>query len=274
MFARIVREPLFQFLVVGVVLFVLFAAAGRESNEDTAILIDADDIRLLSERWAMQWHRPPTDEELRNLVDGLVREEVLYREALALGLDRDDTVVRRRLVQKVEFLIADTVSSEPANFELQAYFDANAEKYRQSARVSMTHIYLNPDERGASIEEDARRLLESLRAANLGRAEDHGDRFMLGHDYTSASPAALDRDFGTGFGEAVLALPVGEWSGPVRSGYGLHLVRLRDRTESRLLVLEEVRERVLVDYMDERRRQADEETYERLRQRYDIRIDY
>ena len=273
MFARIVREPLFQFLLVGAILFVLFAAAGRESTEDTAIVIDTDDIRLLSERWAMQWHRSPTDEELRNLVDGLVREEVLYREALALGLDRDDTVVRRRLVQKVEFLIADTVSLEPANFELQAYFDANAETYRQPARVSMTHIYLNPDERGASIEEDARRLLESLRAANLERAEDHGDRFMLGHDYTSASPATLDRDFGTGFGEAVLALPVGEWSGPVRSGYGLHLVRLRDRTESRLLVLEEVRERVLVDYMGERRRQAYEETYERLRQRYDIRIE-
>ena len=142
MFARIVREPLFQFLLVGAILFVLFAAAGRESTEDTAIVIDTDDIRLLSERWAMQWHRSPTDEELRNLVDGLIREEVLYREALALGLDRDDTVVRRRLVQKVEFLIADTVSLEPANFELQAYFDANAETYRQPARVSMTHIYL------------------------------------------------------------------------------------------------------------------------------------
>jgi hypothetical protein len=270
---KIAKEPLFHFLLLGVVLFAIFTAAGRAPSDDTEIVIDADAIRRLSERFVMQWDRPPTEEELKGLVDGLVREEVLYREALVMGLDRDDTVVRRRLVQKIELLIEDTVSSEPPESELRAYFEAHAEKYRQPARVSMTHVYLNPDVRGTAIEKDARRLLASLRASNVEHAEDMGDRLMLSYDYPSTSVDGLDRDFGKGFGEALVGLPIGEWAGPVASGYGLHLVRVRERIESRLPSLEEVRERVLVDYMDERRRRANEEAYARLRKRYDIRIE-
>lgn len=273
---RLIREPLLHFLLVGLSLFGLFAALNKDSALPTnRIEISRADIEQLHLLFQRQWQRLPTPQELRALIDGRIREEVLYREALALGLDRDDTIVRRRMAQKVEFLVADTaVPAQPEEAALAAYFDSNRERYREPARLSFTHVYFSPDQRGARATSDAQIVLKSLQASktNPGSAAGRGDRFMLAYDYVDKGTDELARDFGQVFADALERLPVGRWSGPVTSGYGTHLVYVSAREDVRIPLLSQVRERVVADWLADQRKVANDKVFQRLRSRYEISI--
>ena len=272
--SRFLREPLVHFLALGVLLFVLFALFGGSGGDpDSTILVTEADVGRIAATWQRQWGRLPTRAELSSLVDQHIREEVLYREALAMGLDRDDTIVRRRLVQKIEFLSEDlALPTEPSEEDLRAWFEQERERYRVPARVSFTHVYLSRDRRGERTAADARDLLAELRAEGVARAPARGDRFMLQYDLVLRSEAEVARDFGSGFAAAVLDLTVGDWQGPVESGYGLHLVRVSERTESRLPELDEVRDEVRNDLATDLRRRANEDFYRQARERYRVQV--
>jgi hypothetical protein len=184
---RVLREPLVHFLAIGLFLFLLFALVNDEQRDSgNRIEITAADIEQFVAIFRKQWQRPPNAQELQSLIDSRVREEVLYREGLAMGLDKDDTIVRRRLAQKVEFLMGDVSGvTEPDDATLQAYYDENAERYREPPRLSFSHIYFNTDRRGEQAATDARALLERLRAASprVTQAPDEGDPFMLPRVY-------------------------------------------------------------------------------------------
>ena len=269
------REPLVHFLAIGAFLFVayLWLNDPYATSSSTRIEVSANDIDLLRTRWMKQWQRPPTQPELESLIEAHIREEVFYREALALGLDKDDTIVRRRMAQKVEFLVADlAVPTEPDEAELRAYFQENQERYRQPVSLSFTHIYFNPDRRGSSIHRDAQAELHRLQAAKESpeRTRERGDRFMLAHEYVEKSAPEIARDFGQAFEKRLVELEPETWRGPVASGYGLHLVYISDRTESRLPEFAAVREKVENDFLIDRRREVNELAYQRLRERYEI----
>jgi len=273
---RIVREPLLHFLLIGLLLFGLFTLVNRNSTSPAnRIEITRADIEQLQALYQRQWQRPPTPQELSGLIDGRIREEVLYREALALGLDRDDTIVRRRLAQKVEFLVADfDVPAQPEDTVLSAFLEANPDRYQEPGRVSLTHIYFSSDRRGVRAAAEAESLLKRLKTTRgiPKRAPELGDRFMLAYDFADQRTDELSRDFGQAFADALTRLPLRQWSGPVTSGYGQHLVYIRSRTDARMPRLSEVRERVATDWAAEQRRAADQRIYERLRARYDITI--
>lgn len=269
------REPLLHFLAIGAFLFgvYLWLNDPYKGSASTRIEVSANDIELLRARWMKQWQRPPTANELQGLIESHIREEVLYREAVALGLDKDDTIVRRRMAQKMEFLVADVaVPMEPAEAELRAYFEANQERYRDPVTLSFTHIYFNPDRRGASAQSDAEVALTRLQVAKQPprRAPDLGDRFMLAHEYVGESTPDIARDFGGAFAQALLKLEPDKWQGPVASGYGLHLVYIKDRVEPRLPDFVAVREKVKNDFLVDKRHEVNEFAYQRLRERYEI----
>lgn len=269
------REPLVHFLAIGAFLFAIYLWLNdpNQSSTSARIEVSANDIELLQARWMKQWQRPPTERELEVLTEAHIREEVLYREALALGLDNDDTIVRRRMAQKMEFLVADVaVPTEPDEAELRAYFKANQERYREPVKLSFTHIYFNPDRRGSGTQTDAEAELDRLQAAKQPprRAGDLGDRFMLAHEYVKKGAPEIARDFGATFAQRLVELEPGAWQGPVASGYGLHLVYISDRAESRLPDFATVRERVKNDFLIDKRRQVNELAYRRLRERYEI----
>ena len=270
----LLREPLVYFLLGGAVLFALHGVFGAADVSGRAIVIGRQDIESLSQQFAAQWRRPPTRAELESLVEGQIREEVLYREGLALGLDRDDTILRRRIGQKMEFLIADTaVPDDPGDAVLRAYFDANRAKYDEPPHVSFTHIYFSIDARGARAQADAERVLRGLQGPGAPvRAPERGDRFALSFDYASRTADQVDQEFGGGFGQQILDQPPGQWRGPVRSAYGLHLIRVTERTPARPAVFEEARERVVTDFVYEHRRDANEAAYRRLRNHYAITV--
>jgi len=273
---RLLREPLVHFLAIGVLLFVLFALVNDDRRAaGNRIEITAADVEQLALMFRKQWQRPPDQQELQGLVDARVREEVLYREALAMGLDEDDTIVRRRLAQKVEFLMGDVSGiTEPEDETLQIYYQEHAERYREPPRLGLSQVYFSTDRRGEQAAIDAEALLSRLRAANppITQAPDEGDPLMLPHIYVDKSTDDIARDFGAAFAERIGGLDTKLWHGPVASAYGLHLVYIASRDEARLPPLEEVRSQVVNDWLVEQRRTADERIYRRLRSRYEISV--
>jgi hypothetical protein len=274
---KFLRDPLIQFIVLGAILMGVYAFVSDAFTEDESrrIAINEAEVVLLVAGWERQWRRPPTEEELRGLIDARVREEVLYREALSVGLDENDMVVRRRMVQKMEMLTQDiALLADPTDLELTAFFEERPDDYRLPPRISFSHIYFNEDRRGSTTEDDARQALAQIQAESPQpeTAPERGDRFMLQYDYPLSSPQEVQRLFGGRFAEAVMELEPG-WHGPIVSGYGLHLVNIRGREEGRLPEYTEVRERLVMDYNRMRSERANEQLFEGLSASYDIEID-
>ena len=277
MMRRILGEPLLHFAVLGALLFVLFRALGdpREATPQR-IVVTTGQIERLAETWRRTWQRPPTRAELDGLVQEYVREEIFYREALALGLDRDDTIVRRRLRQKMEFLTEDLgTPAQASEEELRSFLVAHPARFRVEGRLSFRHVFLSSERRGeASALQDATRLLVALQEDPAGVAADApGDPLPLRADLTDASESEVKRTFGSGFAEALRDATPGRWQGPIASAYGLHLVFVRERSPARQPTLDEVRDRVQSEWLVERRRQANESVYRRFRERYEVVIE-
>ncbi len=242
---RWLREPLLQFLVAGVLLFAGYRALHPEASrtaDDNRIEVTADDLRQLEIAWTAQWRRPPTPDEMRGLVDARVREEILYREALALGLEQGDAIVKRRLAQKMEFLAGDDVSAlrDPTAAELRAWYANNSERFAEAGRRSFRHVYFSTDRRGTQAREDAERCAArklSGKPADAPAADNVGDAFMFQDQYADRSPEQIASIFGSAFAAAVDQVRPGSWQGPIESGLGWHLVFVTSRhARSRALV--------------------------------------
>jgi hypothetical protein len=264
------KEPLLHFLIIGALIFVFFSIVNKDeiTVSDNKIVVFAAEIERLSANWSKKWNRPPTETELQGLVESYIKEEVYYREALTLGLDKNDTILRRRLMQKMEFLSNDLAElNQPDESALNKYFLDNQEKYKLPARVSFTHIYFSLDKRGAKAFEDAKNLLSQL---NDLSAPEKGDSFMLQYDFNQETPFEVARLFGTGFTEQLFTLETNTWQGPIESGYGLHLVRISEKIDPRMPELASVIDKVRTDLMFERRQKMNKDIYEKFKERYEI----
>jgi hypothetical protein len=220
------------------------------------------------------WQRPPTPEELTGLIEDRIREEVLYREAMSMGLDRDDTIVRRRLRQKLEFLIPDLASqiAPPTERDLVAYFDQHADKYRGEPAVSFEQVFFNRERRGTPAWEEAKSALSRLNAQHGSAVtpDTVGDTSLLPIEVTRSAVSDVARLFGGTFSKELVNVPLGRWAGPLESSYGLHLVLVRERVPGSLPELAQVREGVLRDLLAERRQQALDVAYAKFRARYAV----
>lgn len=266
------HEPLVHFLGLGALLFILNGVFGNSVTVDPTITVSEPEIARLAQLFAAQWERPPTREELDGLVEQQIREEVLYREAVAMGLDQNDAIVRRRLVQKLEFLSQDLVDDNASESDLRAFFETHAASFEEPAVLTFSHVYFNPDRRGDSLRGDAELLLADLRAGSVDEPAELGDTFLLPLSFAQRSAREVAGLFGTDFAAQLTALEVGSWQGPVVSGYGLHLVLLQVRVDAHLPEFGVVRDKVHTEYLNVQRRDADERMYQRLRERYRIDI--
>jgi len=276
MLKRILREPLLHFLLLGALVFAAYGVLNPEASRvrDNVIRVSAGTVERLSDAWRKQWQRVPTESELAGLVEGHIREEVLYREALAMGLDRDDVVIRRRLAQKMDFLTEDLAErSKPTDSQLREFFAANTSLFSEPAQITFSHVYFNSDERGAAALEQAKQLAARLRSGEADDPAALGDRFLLERDLGPVSEVAVAASFGREFAAALFALPTGEWSDPIPSGFGLHLVRISEHRDERIPAFDEVRGDVLDRYAAREREAIDEAVYQRLRARYEITVE-
>lgn len=267
MLQRVLREPLLYFLLAGAVLFLLAGRFGGDARP-RIVVGDAERTRL-ADQWQAQMGRPPTAAELDALVDQWIREEIYYREALAMGLDDGDVVIRRRLAQKLSFLTEDMATAGPVDEEtLRRYHEAHPERYREPVRFSFVHRYFSSDRDDA--EADARAALATIEAAEGGGAVPEGDPFVLQQAYLERSGRQISELFGREFTAALERLPTGTWQGPVPSAYGWHLVKVEQRRPSRQQSFDEVADRVAADFRQQQRREAADAYYRSLRERYEI----
>jgi parvulin-like peptidyl-prolyl isomerase len=261
------REPLLHFVVIGAVLFAV-TALRQKQTEHAEIRITAGEVAQLAAFWETQAQRRPTAQELQALIEERIDEEVLAREAVRLGLDRDDVIVRRRLAQKMAFVSDDlAVVAEPEENVLREYFAAHREAYTTPDLYALRHVYLNPD-RHETLDADAQRALQKLaRGAN---ANEVGDPFMLPLELADVSRDDIARDFGSYFADAVTGSTPGSWSGPVRSPFGVHLVKLESHTPPSTPNFADVRDRVREAYLAQQQRAANAALRTKLRRQYQI----
>jgi hypothetical protein len=267
-----VREPLLHFLLAGALVFVAFGFIGGPDRETREITVTRQQVEQLAATFARTWQRPATEQDMKALIDDYVKEEIYVREALRLGLDQDDTVIRRRLRQKMEFMEqAEAAALTPAPGELEAYFENNKATFEREPKLALQQVYIDPRRHGDAAEAEALDVLRQLRA-NAGPPE-LGDATMLPPALELSPPSTIAAIFGPAFAEKVVTLTPGEWSGPVKSEFGLHIVRITERENGSLPALEDIREAVTSKWREAKQAEVTQRRFDDLLKSYDVRID-
>lgn len=273
---RVLREPLLHFVLLGAGIFAAYGLVSeRSSTEPGKIIVTQGELESMVVGFTRTWQRPPSSEDLDRLINDRVREEVYYREAMALGLDKDDTVIRRRLRQKMEF-ITDDVSTQiqPSDEELEKFLAADPDSFRIGDRFSFTQVYLDREKYGANVARVAEQLRSQLnRVGGDADVSELGDATLLEHSYWKVPGTEIGKQFGDTFVASLRGLSGGQWQGPIESGYGLHFVYVRERETGGMPALADVREAVRTEWTNARRLETTEKFYDELRSKYQVTVE-
>jgi hypothetical protein len=278
---KLIHEPLFHFLLIGAGLFLIFGwrggpvlqPGGQPGSQSTKIIVTQGQIEHMKAKFTRTWQRQPAEQELKGLIDEYVLDEISYREATALGLDRDDPTIRRRMRLKLETLNEDiAAASSPTDQDLADYLAQHPESFRREPQVAFRQVYLNTDLRGTKVDEDAQILLTRLRAAGPGvDLAGFGDPLMIvSNDLPLSTVSEIERRFGEQFGRNLVKPEPGQWEGPVKSGFGLHLVLVTELKPARLPELAEIRDQVEREWLYLRKKEMQEALYKKLREQYTV----
>jgi peptidyl-prolyl cis-trans isomerase C len=272
---RLLREPLLHFMVLGAVLFVGYAYLKPDTKAESSyeIALTLEELAQLQMLYEAQWRRSLTPEEFSAMVENKVRQEILYREALAMGLDKNDEIVKRRMAQKMQFIAEDLAAAEePGTEELRAWYAENSDKFSMPKRLSFRHLYFSPDSRGAQAYDDAVSSLAKLdgQPVDSQLAETLADRFMYQDYYADQTSISLAKEFGPQFAVAVAALTPGSWQGPIESGYGWHLVYVDSLVPGRVPAFEEIERDVKTAWLGVQKEIAWQKAYKEMRAKYAV----
>lgn len=270
----IIRQPLVHFLLIGGLLFALYYAVNPNINSKDSIVIDDEQVSRMVTVFEKEWNRPPTEEEMKGILDRFIQQEVYYRKALLMNLDHNDEIIRRRLDQKLRFVTNDLATlKEPTDDELRTYYNANKKKYFLPAQYSFSHIYFNPDKR-EHIRQDALAVLASLPAGDEGLSEltKKGDPFPFSYHIDSLTEREIAKEMGDAFADTLKNLPIKKWAGPVLSGYGMHLMYIREKKAAGEPAFAQIKEDLLKDYQYNLQQQYNDQLYKDFRKDFDIKL--
>ena len=269
---RWLREPILHFALIGALLFFAYGLMNPGSIAGERIVVTQAIVDDLAREHQARWMRAPSEQELANLVEAHIRDEILFREGVALGLDNDDPVIKRRVRQKFELMSEEQLAgAAPTDAELSDYLLQNAARFTRPAKLSFEQIYFD----GSATAPEVERAVAAAKSA-LARGADParlGQPTMLPRSAEAAAADLVARDFGAAFGEQLLKLPQGEWAGPVASGLGAHLVRVTAVQPAALPPLDGVRQQVAREWENARRERSRTESYRKLRDSYDVVIE-
>lgn len=268
----LLREPLFQFLVLGAALFgINHLVVKTKSGAPDRIVVSSARIDNLADGFARTWRRPPNQEELQGLIDDYIRDEVFYREGRAAGLDRDDVIIRRRVRQKMEFFAEDLSVAEPSEAQFAAFLGSHSDRFKTEDRLTFHQVFLSATRRATTIDSDSKQVADALAHADLAAdTASLGDPFLLGQEFKAVSKTELAGIFGDGFAKSISAMEQDRWLGPIPSSFGQHFVYISERLPGGVPPLDAVREAVLREWSNARRLEAEQKLYASLRDRYDI----
>lgn len=269
---KLLKEPLLHFLLIGAAIFGLYSYLNPQALEaENRIVVNEGRINALKERFRRTWNRSPNDEELQALIDDFVLEEIYYRQALALGIEENDAMIRRRLRQKMEFLSASMLSDlQPSDQQLQTYLQAHEDKYRRSNQYSLQQVYISPDRDADAL---AQRIDAVRQQLSQGQQVD-GDGSLFPQRFEQSSDFQLNNQFGRGFSAHLDQLPLNTWSGPVESGLGYHFIKLTQRDMGQLPPLEQVRDEVVRDWTYDQQQQIKTQLNEKLLADYKVVVEW
>lgn len=272
------REPLVHFLLIGAGIYGIYGTIGDgdAGSDERVVTVTSGEIQALTDQWGQTWNRPPTADELDGMIRNHVRVQILHREALAMGLDKGDTVIERRLAQKVAFLAQGLITpEEPSDEELTKWYAANSDRFKQSDLYTITQIFFDPDKRDALTLDDAKAALDKLNALDRLPPDfsDYGDRLMLKNYYPNISKLELSKLFGTAFAEQVGKLEPGVWHGPILSGYGTHVVLVNDIVLMPLPAFDDIKEQIEEAWVAEQVTELSERFIESLISRYEVLVE-
>lgn len=266
---RLVREPITWFVLLGGLVFALDQFTGE--TPELEITVDQALRERLSMVWQASYGRPPNPDELRGIINEHLVEEMLYREALSLGLDEQDQIIRRRLAQKIRFLSEDSLLlDKPSEEALREWFVERQEDYARVPTISFHHIYINPEAQGPNLEQKLKEVSQRLAEPAQSQSPPIGDLFLLPNAYNQAPLHRVANDLGSSFVSVLESLPVRRWSQPIESAYGLHFVWIQHRNEGAIPEFDEVLEELSKDYERAQREAANEAFIERLAQKYQV----
>jgi hypothetical protein len=273
----LLKEPVLHFLLAGTLLYITYHAFNNYLNRDQhVIVVSNDEIQMLVQSWTMKWNRPPTAQEKEGMIKGQVREKVLYKTAVEMGLDKQDVVTRRRLAQQVELLGAGMIQSpQPSEADLVKYYEDHKEEYRKPETVTITQVFFDPDKRGDATLDDAKAALNRLNSQNdpNSNISAFGDMLMLPNYLPNKTEMEISRQFGSGFTASVFELEAGKWHGPVLSGYGTHLVFVHNHEINELPEYTKVRDYLRDEWMAKKKSELEEQYVEGLMARYEVVIE-
>lgn len=276
---KIFRDPLFHFFILGIViyaLYFLFAGNSNDNSQENTIVVSTGEVTWMRDTWTKKMNRPPTQEELEAMINSNVEETVLYKEALKMGLDADDVIIRRRLSQKLRFLQEDLVKPQnPSDEELNTFFNTHINRYQADQKITVTQIFFDPDKREETTLEDAKLTMAILNKMNFNKvnSNEYGDRFMLQSYYPNRTEVEMAKLFGSEFAKSIFQLDTGKWHGPILSGYGTHLVYIEQKLDPPTPNLESVRDLVLDDWKVYKQEEINRLFIEGLLARYTVIIE-
>jgi peptidyl-prolyl cis-trans isomerase C len=275
---RLTRAPLVHFLLIGAGIYGFYGllASDDDADNERTVTVSAGEIQTLADQWTRLWNRPPTEEELAGAIRDQVRVEILYREATAMELDAGDTVIKRRLAQKVELLARSlSTPSEPTEEDLRAWYADNLKAFKQADLYSVAHVFFDPDKRDVTALDDARVARDRLNELDEVPPDfaNYGDRFMLEYYYPARTELELRKLFGSGFVAQIIDLQPGTWHGPILSGFGPHLVMITEVLRSPLPPYDEVKLQIKEQWINEQIEELSERFIDELVSRYEIDIE-
>ena len=268
MLSKIIKEPLLHFLFIGACLFGLYAMINPDAMQsDKRIVVDQGQINSLSQRFQRVWQREPTEKELQSLIEDFVIEEIYYREALAMGIDKNDPVIRRRLRQKMEIYTDNLATTlAPSEQELNQYLQQHRDNFKTDNRYSFKQVYISTDR----AEDKLQAIIASTQNALHKGESVSGDRSLLPEMFTEADSYSIDRTFGQGFAVKLDTLALNQWSQPLQSGLGIHFVMLSDRQQGQLPLLSMIRDKVEREWRFDQLQKIDQSLREKLLASYDV----
>ena len=268
---RLFKEPFVQFIILGALLFAAHSLWAGKKSEANTIRVSADTVERLKTIYAGEQRRIPNDDDMKALVSAYVEEEALSREAEKLGLGEDDTIIRRRLAQKMRFMTENVGKPvTPKGAVLEVWYQDNLDRFKQASRISFQHIYLSP-ENNNDIEGRAAKLREQAISGTEWKSL--GDPFIMSRSLSRVTQKDLERAYGSAFAKAIIALPANEWSTPIESAFGLHIVKISERENGRQPSFEDVRTDVEKDWLDETQRTENAQKINDIVAKYNIEIE-
>lgn len=272
---RLIREPLVHFFGLALLIFAAYGLLNQHAfSSKPRIEVDSARIEQITGLFQRTWKRPPTPDELKNLVADYVNGEIYYREAKRMGLDSDDAVVRQRMRLKMDMMVDVAVDQlQPTDKELADYLAVHSDAFRTEPSLAFEQVFLRPDLHPGTLDTDAARLLDQLQKGQVTDVSAAGDATQLPEATPMTLASRIARDFGDDFAAALAGLPVGTWNGPVTSGYCLHLVKVTDRKDGAVPPLAEVRDAVAREWKNDRRKELEARRLADYMKRYEIVID-